>query len=457
MPISNSGFEESSVPLNSRGGGNKTISMNPLVTFKERALKRKKLLLTIILVVVILVILCVTGYFVWKLIKSKYFFCSSSVKFIPIEKACNKQNDCSDGEDEKDCVLNFAVNTTFPVRLASSQNILQVYSESSGWSSVCSNEWTQQHTETACEQLGYTRNPTSTYIQVTSLTSSLQSGKFSSIRPVRSSTPIHQATSSSSVCRSGSVVSLTCSDCGMSKREPFPRIIGGNETDIKDYPWQVSLQNNGQHTCGGSLVSPRWVVTAAHCFNGNNKVISRWTVMSGHSGMTTAGASYVDKILVNNDYRPEKQDYDIALIRLSSPITVRDYRKPVCLPPKDLGLVNQSPLAVTGWGYREEEGTVSSTLQEADVPLIDWNTCSSSSLYGSFLTRRMICAGYTEGKVDACKGDSGGPLVYFLPHQWTLVGVVSWGIGCARANKPGVYTNVDEMLNWIYTTIEKNS
>uniref|UniRef100_A0A8C7ZN19 Uncharacterized protein n=1 Tax=Oryzias sinensis TaxID=183150 RepID=A0A8C7ZN19_9TELE len=382
--------------------------MKPAATRKERALKRKKLLLTIILVVVILVILCVTGYFVWKLIKSKYFFCSSSVKFIPIEKACNKQNDCSDGEDEKDCVLNFAVNTTFPVRLASSQNILQVYSESSGWSSVCSNEWTQQHTETA----------------------------FSLCFPT-----------CSSVCRSGSVVSLTCSDCGMSKRDPFPRIIGGNETDIKDYPWQVSLQNNGQHTCGGSLVSPRWVVTAAHCFNGS--VISRWNVMSGHSGMTTAGASYVDKILVNNDYRPEKQDYDIALIRLSSPITVR-----VCLPPKDLGLANQSPLAVTGWGYREEEGTVSSTLQEADVPLIDWTTCSSSSLYGSFLTRRMICAGYTEGKVDACKGDSGGPLVYFLPHKWTLVGVVSWGIGCARANKPGVYTNVDEMLNWIYTTIE---
>uniref|UniRef100_A0A8C7ZKF1 Peptidase S1 domain-containing protein n=1 Tax=Oryzias sinensis TaxID=183150 RepID=A0A8C7ZKF1_9TELE len=319
---------------------------------------------------------------VWKLIKSKYFFCSSSVKFIPIEKACNKQNDCSDGEDEKDF-----------------SNV------SSGWSSVCSNEWTQQHTETACEQLGYTR--------------------------------------SGSVCRSGSVVSLTCSDCGMSKRDPFPRIIGGNETDIKDYPWQVSLQNNGQHTCGGSLVSPRWVVTAAHCFNGSVPVLC---------SDYFSGASYVDKILVNNDYRPEKQDYDIALIRLSSPITVR-----VCLPPKDLGLANQSPLAVTGWGYREEEGEkpfFSSTLQEADVPLIDWTTCSSSSLYGSFLTRRMICAGYTEGKVDACKGDSGGPLVYFLPHKWTLVGVVSWGIGCARANKPGVYTNVDEMLNWIYTTIE---
>ncbi|RVE64828.1 hypothetical protein OJAV_G00129780 [Oryzias javanicus] len=410
MPNPNSTNDESAHPLNSRGGGNKKKSMNPFVAFKDRVSKKKKVFLSILFVVAILVLLSVTGYYVSRVIKSKYFFCSRSVKFIPLEKACNKQNDCSDGEDESDCALNFEVNTTFPVRLASSQNILQVYSESSGWSSVCSNEWTQQHTETACKQLGYTKNPTSTYIQVSSLTSSLKNGKFSSVKPGPSSTPIHQATSSSSVCRSGSVVSVTCSDCGVSKSEPYSRIVGGNKTDIADYPWQVSLQVNGQHTCGGSLVSPRWIVTAAHCFNG-----------------------------------------------LSSPITVGDYRRPVCLPPKDLDLASQTRLFVTGWGYLTEEGSVSSTLQEAEVPLIDWTTCSKLPIYGNALTKRMICAGYLGGEVDACKGDSGGPLVHFLGHQWTLVGVVSWGIGCARANNPGVYTNVDEMLNWIQTIIEKNS
>ncbi|XP_024132315.1 transmembrane protease serine 4a isoform X2 [Oryzias melastigma] len=457
MPIPNSTIDESARPLNSRRGGNMKKSTNPYVAFKDKLSKRTKTLLIILFVVAILVLFSVTGYYVSKLIKSKYFFCSRSVKFIPLGKACDKQIDCSDGEDENDCVLNFEANTTFPVRLASSQNILQVYSESSGWSSVCSNEWTQQHTETACKQLGYTKNPTSTYIQVSSLTLSLKNGKFSSVRPGPSSTPIHQATSSSSVCRSGSVVSVTCSDCGVSKSEPYSRIVGGNTTDIADYPWQVSLQVNDQHTCGGSLVSPRWIVTAAHCFNGNNQVTSRWTVMSGRSYLTTIGASYVDKILVHKKYIPQQQDYDIALIRLSSPITVGDYRRPVCLPPKDLALASQTPLFVTGWGYLTEEGSVSSTLQEAEVPLIDWSTCSKLPIYRNTLTQRMICAGYLGGEVDACKGDSGGPLVHFLSRQWTLVGVVSWGIGCARANSPGVYTNVDEMLNWIQTTIEKNS
>ncbi|XP_023153648.1 transmembrane protease serine 4a isoform X2 [Amphiprion ocellaris] len=423
-------------------------------TPKAKTCNWKKVLLIILTVVVLLAILVTAGYFIKVLIDSKYFFCKRSVKFIPIDQACDGNDDCAGGEDEITCVSSFTVNTTFPVRLTSSRHVLQVHSPVSGWRSVCSDDWTMQHTETACKQLGYTNQPQSTNVRVDALVSSLKTGPFTAIRPGTTSTPIHQATVDRSVCRSGSVISLSCSDCGHGG--PQERIVGGSDALIEDWPWQVSLQQGGQHTCGGSLVSSRWVVTAAHCFTGSKKELSRWRVVSGRTYMSTLGGSYVDRIIVNGNYDPAQNDYDIAMMRLSSPITVGEGRKPVCLPPKAFGLAAGDMMTVTGWGYLEEDGKVSPSLQKAQVPLIDRRVCSSPQVYGSSVTQNMICAGFLEGKVDACQGDSGGPLVHLSSSQWRLIGVVSWGVGCARENRPGVYCHVEQMLNWIRTVIEKN-
>ncbi|XP_039986277.1 transmembrane protease serine 4a isoform X3 [Xiphias gladius] len=423
-------------------------------TQKDKASKRKRVFLTVLAVVVLLGILVTAAYFIKQLIESKYFFCARSVKFIPIDKACDGKDDCAGGEDEITCMSSFTVNTTFPVRLMSGRHVLQVYNLGSGWRSVCSDDWTEQHTQTACNQLGYTYKPRSTRVPVDTLISSLKTGPFTAIRPGTTTKPIHQATIDRSVCRSGSVISLSCSNCGQVGSQD--RIVGGTDAVIEDWPWQVSLQQGGQHTCGGSLVSPRWVVSAAHCFSGSKKELSRWRVVSGRTYMGTLGGSYVDRIIANGDYNPSRNDYDIALIRLSSPIKVGVARKPVCLPPKAFGLVAGASMAVTGWGYLEENGEVSPSLQKANIPLIDQAVCSSPTMYGSSITQRMICAGFLKGEVDACQGDSGGPLVHFTSSRWHLVGVVSWGIGCARERRPGVYCNVEEMLNWIYTVIEKN-
>uniref|UniRef100_A0A3B4YJC2 Transmembrane protease serine 3-like n=1 Tax=Seriola lalandi dorsalis TaxID=1841481 RepID=A0A3B4YJC2_SERLL len=380
-------------------------------TQKDKASKRKRVLLTVLTVVVLLGILVTAAYFIKQLIESKYFFCSRSVKFIPIDKACDGNNDCAGGEDEITCLSSFTLNTTFPVRLMSRKHVLQVYSPGSGWRSVCSDDWTEQHTQTACNQLGYT-----------------------------------------SVCRSGSVMSLSCSDCGQVGFQD--RIVGGTDALIEDWPWQVSLQQGGQHTCGGTLVSPRWIVTAAHCFTGSKKELSRWRVVSGRTYMGTLGGSYVDRIITNGDYNPSRNDYDIALMRLSSPITVGAYRRPVCLPPKAFGLAAGASMTVTGWGYLEENGKVSPSLQKASIPLINRSVCSSPTVYGSAITQTMICAGFLKGQVDACQGDSGGPLVHLSSSRWYLVGVVSWGVGCARERRPGVYCNVEELLGWIHAAIE---
>ncbi|XP_058489772.1 transmembrane protease serine 4a isoform X2 [Solea solea] len=422
---------------------------------QDKASKRKRVLLTILVVVVFLGILATAAYFIKKLIDSKYFFCSQSFKFIPLDKTCDGIDDCAGSQDEITCMSSFSANTTYPVRLMSSKQVLQVYSPGSGWRSVCSEDWTEQHTKTACNQLGYADKPQSTNVPVNTLMSSLKTGPFTAVRPATRTTPIHQATIDRTACRSGSVISLSCSDCGSVGNQD--RIVGGTDAAIEDWPWQVSLQQGGQHTCGGSLVSPRWVVTAAHCFTGGKKELTRWKVVSGRTFMGTLGGSSVDRIIVNGEYDPAQNDHDIALMRLSSPITVGVARKPVCLPPKAFGLAAGASMAVTGWGYLEENGKVSPSLQKATIPLIDHSVCASPTVYGSAVSQRMICAGFMKGGIDACQGDSGGPLVHFSSSRWHLFGVVSWGVGCARERRPGVYCSVEEMLNWIHAVMEKNS
>ncbi|XP_067101828.1 transmembrane protease serine 4a isoform X1 [Osmerus mordax] len=440
------------VPRPGRRRKSMTVPPKPQKPQKEGS-KSKRVLFTVLTVLVVLGILATAIFFIKQLIESKFFFCSGSVKFIPLDQACDGKEDCSGGEDEKTCVSSLTVNTTFPVRLLGNSSVLQVYSSGPGWMTVCSDDWTQQHTDTACKQLGYTHTPSSRPVQVGTLSSAIKTGVFSSVIAASKTTPINLSVTQRKVCPSGSVISLTCSDCGHVGIQE--RIVGGSDAVIENWPWQVSLQQNGQHSCGGSLVSPNWVVTAAHCFSGSKKEVSRWRVVSGRTYMGTLGGSSVDRIILNGEYRPTANDYDLAMMRLSSPIAVGGSRLPVCLPPKDLYLPAEASMVVTGWGYLEEKGKVSPVLQKANVPLISTSQCSSSNIYGSAITPRMLCAGFKEGKVDACQGDSGGPLVY-LSGRWRLVGVVSWGVGCARAGRPGVYSNVDEMLNWIHTVMEAN-
>uniref|UniRef100_A0A3Q3FMJ3 Peptidase S1 domain-containing protein n=1 Tax=Labrus bergylta TaxID=56723 RepID=A0A3Q3FMJ3_9LABR len=226
-------------------------------------------------------------------------------------------------------------------------------------------------------------------------------------------------------------------DCGT---RPYrsSRIVGGQASREGEWPWQVSLHIKGQgHTCGASVLSNRWLITAAHCVqdNGPNNQTSEWTVRRN-----------IQQIIAHPDYNFLTYDNDIALMELDSNVTLNQNIWPICLPSPTYDFPAGLAAWITGWGATREGGGFTHSLLE--VRIINSTVCKS--LMKDDVTDRMLCAGLLKGGVDACQGDSGGPLSVTGPSGRVFIaGVVSWGDGCARRNKPGVYTRVTKYRNWI--------
>lgn len=226
------------------------------------------------------------------------------------------------------------------------------------------------------------------------------------------------------------------------------RIVGGERTDIKQHPWQVALnvRIDGQdYLCGGSIIAQSWVVTAAHCF-GKSTAATDVRAKAGVTDYKTAGAWLgIERVVVHDSYDPKTQQNDIALIKLKSPSAGRI----IPLAASSMEVPVNQPLEVTGWGATMEGAGASHSLLKAIVPLADTAACNARNAYDGRITDGMMCAGYREGGVDACQGDSGGPLVWRTPDGPLLVGVVSWGEGCARKLKYGIYTRISAYRDWI--------
>eukprot|EP00064_Thunnus_orientalis_P005016 superscaffoldBa00000476_g5029 len=211
-------------------------------------------------------------------------------------------------------------------------------------------------------------------------------------------------------CESREVLTLLCQDCG---RRSFAadRIVGGVDARQGSWPWQVSLQYDGVHQCGGSIISNRWIVSAAHCFPERYRFVNRWRVLLGsiYNKPVNANVAEVKTIVYHSSYLPfvdaniDDNSRDIAVLALTQPLTFNEYIQPICLPVYGQRLIDGQIGTVTGWGNVGYYGHLADVLQEANVPIISDAVCNAPDYYDNQITTSMFCAGYEKGGTDACQ------------------------------------------------------
>lgn len=235
-----------------------------------------------------------------------------------------------------------------------------------------------------------------------------------------------------------------------------PKIINGEDATWDNNKWQVALlvswivDASSAQFCGGSLIRQNWIATAAHCVD-NNTSREHVHVLTGTANLKSGGKrSNVEAIFVHKDYDPNSQNNDIALLRLKDD-GVGEAIRPVALD-KEPVIVSPGQMAtISGWGVTES-GYPSPQLKKILVPLVSRETCNSPASYDGHVTDKMICAGVDQGGKDSCQGDSGGPAT----KDEFLIGIVSWGEGCGKPFKYGVYTRVAEFANWIEECVRES-
>ncbi|KAI4504482.1 hypothetical protein M0802_000032 [Mischocyttarus mexicanus] len=231
--------------------------------------------------------------------------------------------------------------------------------------------------------------------------------------------------------------------------EPPERIVGGSRAAVGEFPYQVSIRVYNQHTCGGSIISSRHILTAAHCVSDWARAPnSYYTVVTGTNSLTYGGEVHgISSVSVHPNYIGTQQTSwinDVAVIALTSPISFNSLQSPIELVNTEVP--NNSLLSLSGWGKISANGPLSNALLKTHLYAEDYNVCQqqhSIRIYPS-----QICALNRVG-IGACQGDSGGPLTY----NGRIAGIVSWVIPCARG-VPDVFTKVSSHLNFIRNAVQ---
>ncbi|XP_026888464.2 serine protease 33 isoform X1 [Electrophorus electricus] len=259
------------------------------------------------------------------------------------------------------------------------------------------------------------------------------------------------------------VWSSEAQECG---RPPLQsRIVGGFDASEGHWPWQVDIQTSQGHVCGGTLISVDWVLSAAHCFP-NPSDTSAYIIYVGRLSLNGWNpyemSRRITKVIVPYGYTDPQLGQDIALVQLSSSVTWSDHIQPICLPNSDMVFPPGTECTITGWGDIRDgvslQGT--GTLQQVQVPIIGQSDCQEMFQIGATeevnIRYDMLCAGYQQGGKDSCQGDSGGPLVCQTSNgTWVQAGIVSFGLGCAVANRPGVYARVSSFSSFVTTNVRE--
>ncbi|XP_021098919.1 ovochymase-2 [Heterocephalus glaber] len=251
----------------------------------------------------------------------------------------------------------------------------------------------------------------------------------------------------------------------------FSRIVGGNQVEKGSYPWQVSLKKRKKHICGGTIISPQWVITAAHCVS-NRNIASTLNVTAGEHDLsqTEPGEQIltIKTIIIHPQFSTKKpMEYDIALLKMAGTFQLGQFVRPMCLPEPGEQFEAGFICTTTGWGRLTEDGIFPQVLQEVNLPILTEKECAAAllTIKKPFSGKTFLCTGSPEGGRDACQGDSGGSLMCRNKKgAWTLAGVTSWGLGCGRGwrnngqkkeqGSPGIFTDISKVLPWIHEHIQ---
>ncbi|XP_041360608.1 uncharacterized protein LOC121376891 [Gigantopelta aegis] len=365
------------------------------------------------------------------------FSCLSG-ECIPLTRQCDGTPQCPDQSDERQCI--FAPEGNNPLTL-------RFYKQ--GLVPVCAAYFNSSLADLACQKLGHKGHYNWTTVNYSTFIYAYPDG-------IGTETTVLGRATLRRACLNSRAVVLNCvpKECGTRKSHMISFIVNGNNAAKGAWPWQVSIQRVRKHYCGGSLISDKFVITAAHCVEAYRLDFRYIEVVVGATDISKKEKYQrrikIKRLTIHNHIYHVKND--VALIELAEPVVFNDYVRPVCLPDDRDVFSRSSQCYATGWGRTVSfEGPKPAWLQEAKMSL--WNTekCNSSLAWNSRISDTHVCAGYYSGIISPCLGDSGGPLVCLTnENTWKLRGVTSFvSKKCKQPGRPAVFSDVIVFKDWI--------